>query len=105
MVVTIRRPTDRGRWAGTEEARQTLLRQAIISGAEYVDLEDDIALKIRRYGKTKRIISHHDFERTPDDLEQIAERMYELDPDIVKLVTMANSPVDCVRMLQPICST
>ena len=100
VVVTIRRGTDRGLWKGDEEQRQTLLRQAIVSGVEYVDLEEDTAAKIRRYGKTKRIVSHHDFEETPQDLEAIHKRLCKLDPDVVKLVTMAHTPADSIRMLK-----
>jgi 3-dehydroquinate dehydratase / shikimate dehydrogenase len=100
VVFTCRRPVDGGRWSGSEEDRQTLLRSAIVSGVEYVDLERDIAPKIRRYGKTQRIVSHHDFNQTPDDLEEIYAGMLELDADILKLVTMANSPADCVRLLK-----
>lgn len=100
VIVTCRRQADRGRWRGSEEQRQVLLRTAIVTGAEYVDLEEDIAGKIPRYGKTRRIISHHDFEKTPDDLEAIHQRLCKHDPDIVKLVTMANSPRDPVRMLR-----
>ncbi len=100
VVVTIRRPSDRGRWRGSEEQRQMLLRQAIVDGAEYVDLEGDIATRIPRYGKTKRIVSHHDFDETPDRIEEIYAELCELDADIVKVVTMANTPGDAVRMLQ-----
>ncbi len=100
VVFTCRRPPDGGRWKGSEEERLTLLRAAIVAGVEYVDLERDIATKIRRYGKTKRIISHHDFVSTPDDLEELYASMLELDADILKLVTMANSPRDCVRVLK-----
>lgn len=100
VVVTCRRPNDGGRYGGTEEKRTALLRQAIIAGAEYVDLEEDTAKVTRRYGKTKRIVSHHDFRQTPVDLEEIHERLCKLDPDIVKIVTMANSPLDNVRMLK-----
>ncbi len=100
VVVTCRRLSDRGRWRGTEEQRQTLLRAAIVAGAEYVDLEADIAEKIPRYGRTKRIISYHDFEETPADLADIHRRLCALDPDIVKIVTMANAPADVVRMLR-----
>ena len=71
VVVTCRRPDDGGRWAGGEDARRMLLRSAIVAGAEYVDLEADVARAIPRYGKTRRIISHHDFQRTPDNLEEI----------------------------------
>jgi 3-dehydroquinate dehydratase/shikimate dehydrogenase len=100
VIVTCRRPADRGRWAGTEEQRRMLLRSAIVAEADYVDLEDDIAREIPRYGKTKRIISRHDFEETPYHLEDIHAEMARLDPDVIKLVTMANDPGDCVRMLE-----
>ncbi len=100
VVVTCRRDIDKGKWKFSEDQRQTLLRSAIVSGVEYVDIEDDIAHLIRRYGKTQRIISHHNFEESPEDLEEIHERMTKLDPDIIKIVTMANSPSDSVRMLR-----
>lgn len=100
VLVTCRRRSDRGRWFGTEDQRLTLLREAIIAGAEYVDLEEDIAKSIRRYGKTKRIISYHNFEETPIDLYDIHRRMTQCDPDIIKIVTMANTPADNVRMLE-----
>jgi 3-dehydroquinate dehydratase / shikimate dehydrogenase len=100
VVVTCRRPEDQGRWGGSEEQRQALLRAAIVAGAEYVDIEEDIAPNIRRYGKTKRIISYHNFTETPEDLEDIHERLSKLDPDVVKIVTMANSSIDSVRLLR-----
>ncbi len=100
VLVTCRRRSDRGRWFGTEDQRLTLLREAIIAGAEYVDLEEDVAKSIRRYGKTKRIISYHNFEETPIDLYDIHRRMTQCDPDIIKIVTMANTPADNVRILE-----
>lgn len=100
VVFTCRRVADGGRFKGSEDDRQTLLRAAIVAGVEYVDLERDVAAKIRRYGKTKRIVSHHDFVQTPDDLEEIYASMTELDADVLKIVTMANSPRDCVRLLK-----
>lgn len=100
VIITCRRQSDGGRWGGTEEARQTLLRTAIAEGVEYVDLEDDIADLIPRFGKTKRIVSRHDFSGTPKDLTEVHARMTALDADIVKLATMANSPLDNLRMLK-----
>ena len=81
VVVTCRRPDDKGRWAGTEEQRQALLREAIVLGAEYVDIEEDIAASIPRYGKTKRIISLHNFRETPENLSEIHARMAALDAE------------------------
>jgi len=99
-IVTCRRQDDGGRWQFSEDQRLSLLRSAIDHEVEYVDLENDIAGQIPRTGKTQRIVSHHDFDETPDGLQEIHAEMCELDPDIVKLVTMANSPSDMVRVLK-----
>lgn len=94
VIITVRRPTDGGKWRGTERDRLTLLRTAVAEGADYVDLEIDIAKTIPRYGKTKRIVSYHNFRETPSDLQTIHQQMAKLDPDVIKIATMANSPAD-----------
>ncbi|MCA9028162.1 MAG: shikimate dehydrogenase [Planctomycetaceae bacterium] len=99
VIVTCRRPEEVGKWRGTEEQRQTLLRQAIVLGAEYVDLEIDIAEQVPRYGETKRIISYHNFKETPVDLDDIYAAMEKQDADYLKLATMANTPEDNIRLL------
>jgi 3-dehydroquinate dehydratase/shikimate dehydrogenase len=100
VIITCRRKADGGRWEHSEDARQTLLRTAIVEGADYVDLEDDIAAGIRRYGATKRLISHHDFQKTPADLTLLHKRLASMDADVVKIAAMANHPTDNLRMLQ-----
>ncbi|MGN6136441.1 MAG: shikimate dehydrogenase [Aureliella sp.] len=100
VLITCRRRADGGRWEKSEEERQMLLRSAIASGVDYVDLEEDIAAKIPRYGKTKRIISLHNFEETPADLDGLHARLSNLDADIVKIATLANSFADTIRMLR-----
>jgi 3-dehydroquinate dehydratase/shikimate dehydrogenase len=100
VIITCRRPEDGGKWQGTEEARQLLLREAIAEGVDYVDLEEDVASQIRRFGRTKRIVSYHNFRKTPDDLRELHSRLSALDPDVVKIATMANVPHDNVRMLE-----
>ena len=100
VVITCRRERDGGKWAGSEEQRQLLLRTAIAEGVDYVDLEEDVATDIKRYGKTKRIVSMHDFRRTPEDLNEIHARLANLDADVVKIATMANHPHDNLRMLK-----
>ncbi len=100
VIITCRREEDGGKWAGDEESRIMQLRSAIAEGVDYIDLEEDVAAQIPRFGKTKRIISLHDFRHTPDDLEEIHARMVALDADIVKIATMANCTHDNVRMLR-----
>jgi len=100
VVVTCRRAVDGGKYEGDEEVRRLLLRSAIAEGADYVDLEDDVAESIPRFGETKRLVSMHDFRKTPKDLQRIHARLAACDADIVKLATIANHPHDNLRMLR-----
>ena len=60
----------------------------------------DIATKIRRFGKTKRIVSYHNLKTTPVDLQDIAEQCEEFDPDVVKIATAASTLAEASRVLQ-----
>jgi len=100
-VATLRRPNDGGRFPGTEQERQTILRQAIVSGAfEWVDLETDIASTIPRFGKVKRIISYHNLGETPQDLDEIYARMLKQDADVYKIAVLGQSPEDVMRVIR-----
>jgi 3-dehydroquinate dehydratase/shikimate dehydrogenase len=99
MVFTIRRGADGGLWRGKEDQRQQLLREAIAAGVDYVDLEVDIASKIRRFGKTKRIISYHNLKATPVDVEDFSDQCAEFDPDVIKIATAATTLAEASRIL------
>ncbi|MBX7103423.1 MAG: type I 3-dehydroquinate dehydratase [Gemmataceae bacterium] len=95
LVATVRRPADGGRWPSSEETRQMLIRQVIVSGGfDWIDLETDIADQIKRFKSTKRIISYHNLKQVPEDLDDIYDRMCGQDPDIVKVAVMARSLAD-----------
>ena len=99
-MATLRRPADGGRWPGTEQDRQVILRQAIVSKAfEWIDLETDIASGIPRFGTVKRVISYHNLEETPSDLDAIYDEMLKQDGDVYKLAVMAQTPQDCQRII------
>jgi len=99
-MATIRRPMDGGRWPGTEPERQIIIRQAIVSGAfEWVDLETDIADKIPRFGPVKRVISYHNIDETPQDIDAIYEQMLKQDADVYKIAVRAQHPSDCRRII------
>jgi 3-dehydroquinate dehydratase/shikimate dehydrogenase len=101
LIVTVRRPADGGRWSGDEEARQLLLRRAIVSDIfEWVDLETDVADEIKRFGNVKRIISYHNLAEVPPDLEGIYETMTRQDPDVIKIAVNAQQPTDNLRVLK-----
>jgi 3-dehydroquinate dehydratase/shikimate dehydrogenase len=100
LMATVRRPPDGGRWSGTEPERQALLRQAIVAGFDWVDLESDIADSIRRFGKVKRVVSYHNMHEVPANLETIHERMCHQDADVVKVTVRAHQPEDNLRLLR-----
>src|SRR5438094_974221 len=58
IILSCRRPRDGGHWQGTEEERLALLRQCIVSKADYVEIDLDVAHLIRPFPPAKRIISY-----------------------------------------------
>ena len=100
LAATFRRPSDGGRWAWSEEYRQMLLRQAIAAGFDWVDLETDVADKIPRFGQVKRIVSYHDLDGVPHDLEDLHQRMCRQDADVVKIAVSPATTADNLRVLK-----
>ena len=98
-VFTIRRAADGGLWRSGEEKRVRFLREAIVAGVDYVDLEMDIAGSVPRFGATKRIVSYHNLKHTPANLGEIVEQCAALNADVVKIATMAHSLEDASRVL------
>ena len=104
MLVTVRRQEDGGRWTRSEAERLMLLRQAIVAGFDWVDLELDVIDQIPRYRDVKRIVSYHNLREMPPDLENIHEQMCQKDADVVKLAVRAETPEDNLRVLR-LCSS
>ncbi len=99
MIATFRRQDDGGRWTAPEPQRLILIRQAIVGGFDYVDLESDVIDKVPRFGKVKRIVSYHNIQGVPDDLEEIHKAMCAADADIVKICVTAQQLSDNLRVL------
>jgi 3-dehydroquinate dehydratase/shikimate dehydrogenase len=100
LIATVRRPVEGGKWDGSEEARKMLLRQAIVAGFDWVDLETDVADSIPRFGKVRRIVSYHNFREMPADLEKVHQRMCAQDADVVKIAVRPHQPSDNLRVLE-----
>lgn len=99
-IVSCRRACDGGDWSGSEENRLSLLRQAILDKAAYVEIEMDVASQIRRYGSTKRIIAYTNMSRCPAELEELYREMGEMDPDVIKITVPARNPQEAWPMLR-----
>ena len=76
------------------------MREAIVAGVDFIDVEMDVARDIRRFGKTRRIVSYHNLKQTPPDLLEIAQQCEEMDADVVKIATRAHSIADAMKVLQ-----
>ncbi|MFO0812570.1 MAG: shikimate dehydrogenase [Gemmatales bacterium] len=100
LVATIRRREDGGRWSKTEDERQMLMRLAIVGGFDWVDIETDIADKIKRYGQVKRIVSYHNPKELPKNLEEIFEKMHHQDADVLKVAVKIDKPQDVWRVMR-----
>jgi 3-dehydroquinate dehydratase-1 len=106
VIATNRLATEGGRWQGPEPERRSLLEQALSLGADLVDLElaADEAWRCdlwERRGPAKIILSWHDFAGTPETerLEAVLQKMLAAEADILKIVTLARQPEDCLRVL------
>ena len=78
VIITIMPKRENGNFKGTEGERIALLKQAIELGADYIDVNLDcteLNNLIKNRGATKVIVSHHNFEETPSDLEKIYEKI------------------------------
>jgi 3-dehydroquinate dehydratase-1 len=106
VIATNRLAAEGGRLQGAEADRLDHLSQALDLGVTCLDLELAADAGFRREvwerrGKTRLILSWHDFAGTPDAarLEMVLDEMLAAEADVVKMVALANDPADNLRML------
>ena len=102
ILLTCRPESEGGRFPDRDRpARRRLLSEAVARGFDLVDVElrsgfeDVIASKAGR----GLVLSWHDFEGTPEDLDGIRARMAAFNPDVVKIAVTARSVADLGRLM------
>ncbi|MEW6358289.1 MAG: shikimate dehydrogenase [Planctomycetota bacterium] len=98
IIATNRPAREGGNYKGDEENRIALLREAAAAGFDYIDIEMDSVDRLGGAGASKVIVSYHNFEKTPDDLEAIHKQLVAAGADIAKLAVMANDIRDTLRI-------
>lgn len=100
VIFSCKRPQDGGQWKGSEEERLTLLRQAIMAKADYVEIEYDVAEQVRPFPGCQRVISYTNVAKMPSALNEIYDDMLSLKPDIIKLTVRARTPEEAWPLVQ-----
>ncbi len=100
IIVTYRPIRQGGRYDGDEAARLAALGKAIELGAAWVDIELDAPAEGRPAGST--ILSHHNFERCPDDLDASVDELDGSDGHVNKIAFAAAGPEDGLRAMDAI---
>ena len=99
VIVSCRRPQEGGCYTGSDDNRAALLRQAVIAGPAYVELDRETAATIPRFGKTRRVISFTSLDEPFDDVERLLADAESVDPDVIKLTGTTRNLDDAWPML------
>lgn len=104
LVFTFRKREDGGHREIGEKERLSLLEKALAFEPAFVDIEADadrgfVEKIAKRHPGVKLIGSHHDFEKTPEDLEGLLRRMHYPHFMIYKIAVQAKSTIDLMRLL------
>jgi 3-dehydroquinate dehydratase / shikimate dehydrogenase len=88
-----------------EEVRLSRLEAFAHLKPAFFDLEEDIPLPFihklqKKHPEIKWILSFHDWDKTPDDLDAIYHRMKKIPADYYKIAVRSDSSLDTVKMVQ-----
>ena len=101
ILVTCRAESEGGKWPDEDGKRRMALLEAVKRGFDYVDIEHrvgplDVMIEKSGHGL---VVSYHDFQAMPDDLDGLYAAMCEKGADIVKIAGMAASIADVGRLM------
>ncbi len=101
VIVTCRPTWEGGHFQGSEEERLGILEAALEAGADYVDVEFKALTPAFAGGRhrDRLLVSMHDFEGLPSDLDARVEAMSRTGAGIVKVAVMAHRLADCLPLV------
>lgn len=101
VIVTCRAAFEGGHFKGSEDERKRILANALAAGAEYVDIEWRAGfqeLVSQRQGRNV-VLSMHDFDGIPADLQSRAAAMRATGAQVVKIAVTPQRLADCAKLL------
>ncbi|KAG7969052.1 hypothetical protein I3843_07G011000 [Carya illinoinensis] len=107
-LITYRPIWEGGKYDGDESKRQNALRLAMELGADYIDVELQVAhdfynaIQGKKPAKIKIIVSSHNYQNTPslEEIGNLVARILATGADIVKVATTAVDITDSARLFQ-----
>lgn len=106
IIWTLRKESHGGKFKGSEQERLDLLRSILLTlHPVFMDLEGDIPAEVVKEfqqlsPQTRWIISWHDLNETPHNLDVIYQKISELPASYYKIAVHAQSTIDAIRMLK-----
>ncbi len=104
VMLTLRKKSQGGDFRGSEEERLALIKQLLALKPPFFDLECDIKSDflhemIQTHPKTKFVLSYHNFQNIPIDLDAIYHSMQMYPAFSYKIAVMVHSTNDALKML------
>ncbi len=101
LLATLRSRAEGGRFAGTASEAAALLGAALDAGFDLADVELGLGGgRLLGLPRERVVVSAHDFDGTPADLEERAERLEATGARYAKLVARARGLNDALRVLR-----
>ena len=103
LILTCRKQSEGGNFSGTEKERIAILKECIDLDADYIDIElssgnSIIIDMIQNKNNSKIIVSYHNFNSLPENLDKIYTDIKSTGCDIIKIVGTANSLEDNIKI-------
>jgi 3-dehydroquinate dehydratase / shikimate dehydrogenase len=104
VMFTLRKISQGGLFRGTEKEREALIEQLLLLEPAFFDLEWDMCPSFlerifQKYDKTHFILSYHNFQETPLNLEEIYQSMSKYPAYGYKIAARSLSTNEALRML------
>ena len=101
VIATCRPAWEGGRFAGSEEEREAILRRAVAAGAEYIDVEWKASFgDLLQADKAKVVLSSHDFTGVPPDLCARVRAMRATGASVIKVAVTVARLSDTLPLLE-----
>ena len=103
-IITYRKKIDGGNYSGPEDQRRSVLYKWFEAGFEYIDLEIETSFpeieKSAVENGTRIIRSYHNFNRVPDNLEEIIRNLSGRPGEIAKAAVFPNTSRETLKFFK-----